>query len=947
MTSGWTTDGPVVPWAGTPALRLVAVERSHVGEGSPVQLLVPGVRSKLFGASVAWLVMVAALLGAAFVGGNPASALRTTSVAPAQSVQEELSKFGALAPGDVADVGSPGDLAPDVSLLVDRAGSPAGEAGAGSDDADAVDDGRWWIQVRDQLLDRPEVASVAVDFPANDATVFHVGLNEAEIRSMSLAEFVDFLADLVAAEAAPSDGPDVAVVTGGRALTDAAIAGRFGTTVRWLALLALLLAGYVGWRLGPRRGVVMALAWGGSVLLAGRITGRVVGPFDGTVVTGPLVGAAAGLLFALVVGLRLVKWYEDPVSTDGADAIQRSLTEVVGDVVLVLGGLIAVVGVLWIAGGSGRAVVAVVVGGLVGAAFTGAVVALSLAALGSEDGRRVGLLPVAVPSGGHLMVLTVLGLVGLLLVLSTFGFRSPGRDLIDYRALPGDDSTRVVGDRLGAGPGDPTEALVTVVEASSSETTDTWARAVATLSNVAWVDTANARFAGAGSEPVDPTQSLASEEQLGFDSVELAVIVPAVPIRSAEGAQLVDEVVRLADERVEIHGAAGPVGRGSTILIVAAVLLLALAGAGTILVETDNTGYTLTSFLLRVLGGAATVGIYRLVSAEASAAETIAALTLVAAAVSLFELEYLHDRVRFGDRWSASAGLITITGPDPAEPVPVNGSNGVGGDHTDHDAELVATSPLPPDDPATATDPAAVPGRAGLLAVVGLLIAACWISLTRLVGGGPTVGRFGFGLAVALIIEITLGILVLRPALLGEEAAYHSVARPLRSKLHTGQRRQRHQPISVDDPAWRRLVSDLLMAEFALQTDPAATRVAEVFLEGTPLYTQASEQHRNLLASGLRVSGRAPQIKRVETFREGPSIMVSVTVDHPERHLVDSEGRVYGIRRAQRRSTMLWLVGLDSGAVRIAESIDTGSVPLDVDNTPDKTSFPEVATVSG
>ncbi|MDH4278499.1 MAG: hypothetical protein OEW83_10505, partial [Acidimicrobiia bacterium] len=523
----------------------------------------------------------------------------------------------------------------------------------------------------------------------------------------------------------------------------------------------------------------------------------------------------------------------------------------------------------------------------------------------------------------------------------------------DYRALPGDDSTRVVGDRLGAGPGDPTEALVTVVEASSSEATDTWARAVGTLSNVAWVDTANARFAGAGSEPVDPAQSLASEEQLGFDSVELAVIVPAVPIRSAEGAQLVDDVVRLADERVEIHGAAGPVGRGSTILIVAAVLLLALAGAGTILVETDNTGYTLTSFVLRVLGGAATVGIYRLVSAEASAAETIAALTLVAAAVSLFELEYLHDRARFGDRWSASAGLITITGPDPAEPVPVNGSNGVGGDHTDHSdhsdhyVDLVATSPLPPDDPATAADPAAVPGRAGLLAVVGLLIAACWISLTRLVGGGPTVGRFGFGLAVALIIEIALGIFVLRPALLGEEAAYHSVARPLRSTMHTGQRRQRRQPISVDDPAWRRLVSDLLMAEFGLQTDPAVTRVDEVFLEGTPLYTQASEQHRNLSASGLRVSGRAPQIKRVETFREGPSIMVSVTVDHPERHLVDSEGSVYGIRRAQRRSTMLWLVGLDSGAVRIAESIDMGSVPLDVDNTPDKTSFPEVATVSG
>ena len=96
------------------------------------------------------------------------------------------------------------------------------------------------------------------------------------------------------------------------------------------------------------------------------------------------------------------------------------------------------------------------------------------------------------------------------------------------------------------------------------------------------------------------------------------------------------------------------------------------------------------------------------------------------------------------------------------------------------------------------------------------------------------------------------------------------------------------------------------MAEFGLQTDPATTRVDEVFLDGTPLFAQASEQHRSLSASGLRVSGRAPQIKRVETFREGPSIMVSVTVDHPERHLVDRDGTVYGVRRAQRRSTMGW-----------------------------------------
>jgi len=938
-----------VPWAGTAALRLVAVERCHVGEGPPVQLLVPGVRLRLFGAPVAGFVVVAAFLVAFLVAGNPAAATPGAGASPTQSVQEELSKFGALAPVDISDVESPSDLAPDVSLLVDRAGSPIDENTSEAEDQEVVDDGLWWVAVRSALLDRAEVGSVAVDFPDAGATVFHIGLNETEIRSRSLAEATEALAELVVNES--SDGPDVTVTAGGRALGDASITGRFGTTVGWLALLALLFAGYVGWRLGPERGVAMAVAWGGSVLLAGRIVHRVVGPFDGTIATGPLIGAAAGLLFALVVGLRLVKWYENPDSTDGADAIRRSLAEVGSDVVLVLGGLVAVVGVLWIAGGSSRSVVAVVIGGLVGAAFTAAIAAFALAALGPEDGRPVNLLPAFVPSGGQLMVVTVLGLVGLLVVLSAFAFRSSGRDLIDYRALPDDDPARIVGDRLGTGPGDPTEALVTVVEASSSDATDTWAQAVATLSNVAWVDTANARFTGAGSRTVDPTQSLASEEQVGFDSVELAIIVPAVPIRSAEGAQLVDEVVRLADERVDVHGAAGPLGRGSTTLIVAAIVLVALAGAGTILVETDNAGYTLTSFVLRVLGGAATVGLYRLVSADASAAETIAALTLLAAAVSLFELEYLHDRVRFGDRWSASAGLVTVTRSGRFEPASGNGSNGdTSGDSvTLADPASVETPQV--DEPALGSDPGGetldVPGRAALLAIVALPVAALWISLTRFVGGGPTVGRFGFGLAVALVVEIAVGVLVLRPALLGEQAAYHSVARPLRSTLHTGQRRQRNQPISVDDPAWRRLVSDLLMAEFGLQTDPAATRVDDVFLEGTPLFGQASEQHRSLSASGLRVSGRAPQIKRVETYREGPSIMVSVTVDHPERHLIDQEGTVYGVRRAQRRSTMLWLVGHDSGAVRIAESIDMGSVPLDVDEPPDSTTFPEVATVSG
>ena len=934
------------PWARNAALPLVAVERFDVGKGSPVQLLVPGTRLRLSGAPLLGAGF-AALLLAITVGLLSASSAEADAAgqAPSQSVQEELAKFGALAAADIDDVESPAELAPDISLLADRAGSAA-------DDADA-----WWVPVRDRLLERPEVAFVAIDFPADDATAFHVGLDQEPPGRASVTETAAELVDLVEAEA--SDGLiGVSVDAGGRALSDESIVSRFAGSVRWLALLALVLAGYVVWRFGLRRGLVAAFAWSASALLAGRIAGQVVGPFDGTVATGPFVGALAGLLFALVVGLRVLKWHENPVPIGGAEAIQRSLAEVASDVILVLGSLVAVVGVLWISGGSSRVIVAAIVGGLVGAAFTGAVTAPALAALGSDDGEPGRLLPYPVPTGGQLLVITVLGLVGLLVVLSAFAFRSPGRDLIDYRALPAGDETRTIGDLLGSGPGDPTEAIVSVVDTTSPEATQTWAQAVATLSNVAWVDTVGQRFTGAGPRTVDPAQSLASEEQIGFEAVELAVIVPAVPVRSAEGALLVDEVVRLADERVTIDSVSGPVGRGSTALVVATILLLALAGAGTVLVETDNAGFALTSFVLRLLGGGATVGLYRLVSADATAFEAVAALTLVAVTVSLFELEYLHDRVRFGRRWSASAGLITVPADGSAEPSGLNGShpansdvsalsNGSGLDQGSEEGETAPAAPAEAAIGGSTADPVDVPARAGLLAAVGLMLAALWMALTRFAGGGPTVGRFGFALAVALAVEIALGFLVLRPALLGEQAAYHSVARPLRSTLYAGQRRQRSEPVSVDDPAWRRLVSDLLMAEFGLQTDPANTRPDAVFLEGTPLFGQASEQHRSLLSSALRVSGRAPRIRQVETFREGPSIMVSVTVDHPERHLVDENGTVYGVRRPQRRSTMLWLVGLDSGAVRIAESMDMGSVPLDVDKTPDKTTFPEVATVSG
>ena len=788
-----------------------------------------------------------------------------------------LERFRSLERRTVNKDLNPVEIAPDLTALVAQPG-----------DSETP----WVSEVRSELLDYDGIRSVSVEPVGTADTALHLWLTEPRPAWLSVPQISSDVSEIVVRTISGEESllaPQVTV--GGRALADELIRRSFSGSIRWLALFALLAAGALGWRMEWRRGLLAAVALVGSVYFGSQVALRSVGEFDGTLATSPLIGAVAGLALGLIVCLRVVRWYRSSVEGDEADLIRRSLMEVANDISLVLGGVVLVIGVLWIGGALVRPLAGVVIGGLVGASFSAAVFGPGMAVLHRSHPVADNTLDINLPDGRQLVSLSVVGLLAITVVLAAFMFRTPGVDLLDHRALDDGSAAHAVGSRLGGGPGDPTDAVVVT---GSSESIEAWSRAAASLSDVAWVDTPSNRYSGAEVGPVDPVQSLASELHVGQRSEAFAVVVPSVPIRSVDGAGLLNDLETLGDGGLGITEGARSLDRGSTTLLVVTVLLFALVGGGAVMVDTENLGFATTSVILRLVGGAATVGIYQLLTSDAPAAESLTAFALISVIVGMFELEFLHDRLQRGLSLGSGLGqAATLT--------------------------------------------------AGLMAAAGLVVA-----FGRTLGGGPNVGRFGLGLAVALVIEVAVGFIVLRPVLFGENAAYHTVARPFRSTLHAAQRPARGKPASIDDPYWRRLVTDLLIAEFGLQTDPEVSELDQVFLDGTPLFRQAAEQHQNLSAANLRVTGRAPQLRRVETFREGPSSMLSVTVDHPERHLVDHDGTVYGVRRSERRSTMLWLVSPEPGRYRIAESIELGSASLD-DNDPDAASekFPEVASVVG
>jgi hypothetical protein len=204
------------------------------------------------------------------------------------------------------------------------------------------------------------------------------------------------------------------------------------------------------------------------------------------------------------------------------------------------------------------------------------------------------------------------------------------------------------------------------------------------------------------------------------------------------------------------------------------------------------------------------------------------------------------------------------------------------------------------------------------------------LALVAPFGGGPGAGRLGMALILACGVEIAVGAVMLRPALVGQGPAFHAAVRPFRVAMHG---RSVGEPTDDDQPegdaAWRAVVGDLLDAEFRFQIEPERAELSRVFVADTPVHRQAVAHHANLARSGLRIVGRGPRLVVLRVIHNRSPTILAVTVDHPGRQLLDGAGNVVGVRRPERRSGRLWLAVGPDGDYRIAESVERGAVSLD------------------
>jgi hypothetical protein len=126
-------------------------------------------------------------------------------------------------------------------------------------------------------------------------------------------------------------------------------------------------------------------------------------------------------------------------------------------------------------------------------------------------------------------------------------------------------------------------------------------------------------------------------------------------------------------------------------------------------------------------------------------------------------------------------------------------------------------------------------------------------------------------------------------------------------------------------PEWRRIVGGLLRAEFAFQTDPGDAELETVFVSDTPLFTELENHNQRLRTAGLSIIGQGPELVKVTAVNDESPVTLAITVDHPERRLLNAHAELVGIRPAERRHGMLWLVQDPSGRYRIAEAVDLGA----------------------
>lgn len=829
-----------------------------------------------------------------------------TTVAPVPAVTQpgtatSAGPAGAVEPGNVAGA----DLAaPDLLVTV----------GPGADPASTVD------ALTAALAGAPGVAWAAGDAGVQPAQVL-VGLEPG-----NPGDAIDEVRRIVAAQPAAAQ-----LTVAGRALSDDAVAGRARLGAIVATLLAMVLVGgLMAWLRGRNEAAVAVAGIGVTTLLGGALAAAMAGPFDGSVATTALPGVLAALLMATYLLLRLIGWFTAPQGDDHPSMVQAAWRAVGTEAGLSLAGL-AVVAVLIELVSPARAVVSLVLVGAVVATVVILPVAPPLLALlhhpggaaadetaadddetaadddetaadaadDADGADRAEASPVArpepeplwlTPAGpalpgpdGRQLPVAVLVAAGIVLaLLAVFSFRSTSPDaLFDERATATELDPAVL-----TTSGDPTAAIVARFDPGIDQLAKSaWLERISLVPGVARVETATGRYV-AGTRADVPTVPLAAAGiDRGDETPELALIVPTVSSRSPAAQELVGDVRQMSGT-VAVHLSGAPVdartasGRDASSAWVL-IIFLSVAAAATTFALVRDLRLAAASGGLRLLGSAATAGFYQLLTSNPTGAEIQVAVLVGALATSLFELGVLR-RLRQGPHTEATDDLL---------------------------------------DDALRTE--------GWPALAALLVTSV-AGLGLLVADLTVVRRLAVVLVITAIVESMAGMWLLRPPVVGDRALRFLAVHPVEAALKTVL-----APATPDDQRWTRVVTDLLAAEQALQTDPAGGDLDRVFVPGTPLHRKATDHHAHLAEAGLRVLGRDPQLRMVRVVGTSPTVTLTVTVDHPPRQLVDAAGSVLGVRKPERRSVMLWLQPEPGGSHRIADSVELGVEPLGaVDEAP-------------
>ncbi len=681
--------------------------------------------------------------------------------------------------------------------------------------------------------------------------------------------------------------PGSSTLTGGSAVVDRDLRDRFAVTVVVIAAVAALLGLGLGLAFGLKRGLLAGATLAVTVGCGASIGSQVGGTFDGTLSTTAVPGALAALVVGVIVAVRLLVWFRNPLGSDGAEMIRNSIGHMLAEFALIISAL-AFVAVLIELLDPGRSPVTVIfISSAVSAIVMAAIMAPILAVLRPDHGGHRLQIPVALPDGRDLPLLIVGAAAVALALLSIFAFRQPGAELLDVGRLSNEDESALVAEKLAVAGGDATTAVLVYKPAEvSTEAFQRWAGTVVERPEVELVDLASGRLRSTG-----PVEVPAAALLVPPGSPELAAVVFNVSPRSEEGQRAVellgDPSLLGASPQIEGYGADASALAGSRTTTVVTVIALAAAIALAMQVLTQNRSLAAVTFVVRLLGGGATVGVYRLMAPGATMAETLTVLSVLALAGGLLNLEFAAlGRFGYGEDFAL-------------------------GDRSDRADRLEPN-----------------PGQYAAFGLAALAFACLAVAVTGLFGGGPDTGRLSLGLVAVVVVELLAGAMLLTPALLGQRGAFHTVVRPVRIALHSAAERSPDEPTGLADPTWKRIVEDLIQAEFRLQSDPVAADLDTVFVPDTPLHRQAATHHENLGKADLRIVGRSPRLRSIKGVGHRSPTTLAITVDHPERHLVARDGTVVGVRKPERRSGVLWLNEADDGSYRIAESVELGSVPL-------------------